>query len=142
MPLRLPPGSTFLPKGECIFCRMLMQTDKWKEGSRIIIPDIAKEEVFVAEVLRVGPGRAIEYDETKQERIRMKPDVTEGETILFARYHGERIEIDGAYYLVLREDDILGRILIPSEKREEYLRPWTIGEGDASLAAAKVLSSA
>lgn len=147
MALRLPAAAVFQPIGDTLYCQMFMQTERWREDSVLIIPDIAKEEVFIAKVLSVGPGKIIEYD-TRQETpaneraMRMPVQVAPGDVIVFARYHGERLEIDGAYYLILREDDVLGKIIVPEEKIAGYLRPWKIGQNDDALVAAKIMAPA
>lgn len=144
MALQLPEGADFNPIGDTLYCQMFMQTEKIP-GSRLIRPDIAKEEVFVAKVLKVGPGRVIEYDtrpETPPEEraMRMPVLVRPGDVIVFARYHGERLEVNGIYYLILREDDVLGTIALPEGNVDDYLRPWGVGQrGDQTLADAKVL---
>jgi chaperonin GroES len=148
MALRLPAVAQFRPIKDTIYCQMFKQTNKLSKDSKLIIPDIAKEEVFIARVLKVGPGKTIEYftdaGTPEGERVvRMPLDVKPQDIIVFARYHGERLEIDGAYYLILRDDDVLGIVDVPQEDIEEYLVPWTIGQkNDADLEAAKVLAHA
>jgi chaperonin GroES len=68
----------------------------------IIIPDSAKEKPQQAEVKAVGSGKLLETGE------RMAPEVKAGDRILFGKYSGSEIKIDGHDYLILREDEILG----------------------------------
>jgi chaperonin GroES len=68
----------------------------------IIIPDTAKEKPHQAEVKGVGNGKLLESGE------RVPVDVKPGDRVLFAKYSGADIKIDGDEYLVLREDEILG----------------------------------
>ena len=68
----------------------------------IIIPDTAKEKPQQAEVKAVGSGKLLENGE------RVKLDVKPGDRILFGKYGGSEIKIDGEEYLILREDEILG----------------------------------
>jgi len=68
----------------------------------IIIPDTAKEKPQQAEVKAVGNGKLLETGE------RVPPEVKPGDRILFGKYSGSEIRIDGKDYLVLREDEILG----------------------------------
>ena len=68
----------------------------------IIIPDSAKEKPQQAEVKAVGNGRLLENGE------RVGPDVKPGDRILFGKYSGSDIKIDGDEYLILKEDEILG----------------------------------
>lgn len=72
-----------------------------KRGS-IIIPDSAKEKPQQAEVAAVGDGKMLETGE------RVKIDVKAGDRILFGKYSGSEIKVDGEEYLILKEDEILG----------------------------------
>ena len=71
-----------------------------KQGS-IIIPDSAKEKPLQGEVKAVGAGKLLDTGE------RMKPDVKAGDRILFGKYLGSEIKIDGEEYVILKEDEIL-----------------------------------
>ena len=73
-----------------------------KTSGGIIIPDTAKEKPQEGKVVAVGPGKV--DDEGK--RIGM--DVKRGDRILFAKYSGTDIKIDGVEHLIMREEDILG----------------------------------
>jgi chaperonin GroES len=68
----------------------------------IIVPDTAKEKPQQAEVKAVGNGKLLDTGE------RMPPEVKPGDRILFGKYSGSEIKIDGEEYLILREDEILG----------------------------------
>jgi chaperonin GroES len=68
----------------------------------IIIPDTAKEKPQQAEVKAVGSGKILDSGE------RVAPEVKAGDRILFGKYSGSEIKIDGEEYLILREDEILG----------------------------------
>ena len=72
-----------------------------KQGS-IIIPDSAKEKPQQGQVKAVGAGKLLETGE------RVPPDVKAGDRILFGKYSGADIKLDGDEYLILREDEILG----------------------------------
>lgn len=74
-----------------------------KSGS-IIIPDSAKEKPQQGEVRGVGSGRLSPKGE------RFKPEVKNGDRILFGKYSGSEIKLDGDEYLILKEDEILGVI--------------------------------
>jgi chaperonin GroES len=67
----------------------------------IIIPDTAKEKPQQAEVKAVGNGRLLENGQ------RVPPDVKPGDRVLFGKYGGSEIKLDGEEYLILREDEIL-----------------------------------
>ncbi|MGH9613409.1 MAG: co-chaperone GroES [Bryobacteraceae bacterium] len=68
----------------------------------IIIPDSAKEKPQQAEVVAVGNGKLLENGE------RVAPEVKPGDRILFGKYSGSDIKIEGQEYLIVREDEILG----------------------------------
>lgn len=70
----------------------------------IIIPDTAKEKPQQAEVKAVGNGKLLDSGE------RVAPEVKAGDRILFGKYSGSEIKIEGEEYLILREDEILGVI--------------------------------
>jgi chaperonin GroES len=72
----------------------------------ILVPDTAKEKPMQGEVLAVGPGRH-EQGQT------VLMTVTPGETVLFGRYAGTEVHLDGLRVLILREEDVLG-ILTPA----------------------------
>ncbi len=75
--------------------------EKW---GGIIIPDTAKEKPQEGKVLAVGPGRRLE------DGSRRAPAVAQGNTVLFGKYAGTEITIDGEELLVMRESDLLGII--------------------------------
>ncbi len=70
----------------------------------IIIPDSAKEKPQEAEVIAVGKGKRLENGSL------VALDVQAGDRILFGKYSGSEIKIDGNEYLILREDEVLGVI--------------------------------
>ena len=84
--------------------RILVQPIKEKEVRKggIIIPDSAKEKPIEGRVKAVGAGKV--GDDGK----RLKPDVKIGDKVLYSKYGGTEIKIDGEDHLLMREDDILG----------------------------------
>jgi chaperonin GroES len=72
-----------------------------RQGS-IIIPDSAKEKPQQGEVKAVGSGKLLETGE------RTAPQVKAGDRILFGKYSGSEVKLDGEEYLILKEDEILG----------------------------------
>jgi chaperonin GroES len=70
----------------------------------IIIPDTAKEKPQQGKVIAVGAGKA------KDDGKRIALDVKAGDTILFGKYSGQEIKIDGSEYLIMREDEVLAVI--------------------------------
>jgi len=71
-------------------------------ASGIIIPDSAKEKPAEGEVVAVGPGKVADNGE------RVALQVKEGDRVLFSKYGGTDVKLDGEDYLIMREDDILG----------------------------------
>jgi len=84
--------------------RILVRRLEEKEAMRggIIIPDTAKEKPQQAEVVAVGSGKLLDDGQ------RASIDVQAGDRILFGKYSGSDVRIDGEEYLILREDEILG----------------------------------
>jgi chaperonin GroES len=84
--------------------RVLVRRLEEQESMRgnIIIPDSAKEKPHQAEVIAVGSGKLLEDGQ------RAEVDVQKGDRILFGKYSGSDVRIDGEEYLILREDEILG----------------------------------
>jgi chaperonin GroES len=75
-----------------------------KTSGGIIIPDTAKEKPQEGKVIAVGPGKV--NDEGKKITL----DVKAGDKVLFGKYSGNEIKIDGVEHLIMREDDILAII--------------------------------
>lgn len=90
------------PLHDRILVRRLEEEEKTKGG--IIIPDSAKEKPMEGEVISVGKGRKTEDGKV------IKLDVKSGDRILFSKYAGTDVKIDGVEHLIMREDDILGII--------------------------------
>jgi len=78
--------------------------EKEKTTSGIIIPDTAKEKPQEGKVIAIGPGK---WDE-KGKRIPL--EVKKGDRVLFGKYAGNEIKVDGVEHLIMSEDDILGII--------------------------------
>ncbi len=72
-----------------------------KTAGGIILPDTAKEESQIGEIVAVGEGRLLEKGEIKSLKVK------EGEKVLFSKYAGNEVELDGEKYLIIREEDIL-----------------------------------
>jgi chaperonin GroES len=85
--------------------RVLVKRIAAKEtaGAGIIIPDTAKEKPQEGEVMAVGAGKI------EEKGRRTAPDVKVGDRILFGKYTGNDITIDGQEYLILREEEILAK---------------------------------
>jgi chaperonin GroES len=67
----------------------------------IVIPDTAKEKSVRGKVVAVGPGKKMENGE------RHTPDVKKGDEVLFGKYSGSEVKLNGEEYVVMREDDII-----------------------------------
>jgi chaperonin GroES len=90
------------PLQDRVLVQRVAQEERTKGG--IIIPDTAKEKPIEGEVIAVGNGKANDKGEVR------KLDVKAGDRILFGKYSGTEVKIDGEEHLILREDDILGVI--------------------------------
>jgi chaperonin GroES len=82
--------------------RLEETTDKTAGG--LFIPETAKEKPQEGEVIAVGAGKI------KEDGTRQTPDVKTGDRVLFGKYSGSEIKIDGEEFLIMREDEILGII--------------------------------
>jgi chaperonin GroES len=90
------------PLYDRILIRRVAEEEKTKGG--IIIPDTAKEKPSEGEVVAVGNGKV-------NEKGVVRPlEVKKGDRILFGKYSGNEIKIDGVEHIILREDEILGVI--------------------------------
>jgi len=90
------------PLHDRILIRRVAEEEKTKGG--IIIPYSAKEKPAEGEVIAVGNGKANEKGEVRPLTVK------KGDRILFGKYTGNDIKIDGVDHLILREDDVLGVI--------------------------------
>jgi chaperonin GroES len=75
-----------------------------KSSGGIILPDAAKEKPQRGKIIAVGPGKILDNGK------RSEMNVKKGEEVLYAKYTGNEIEIDGENYVILHEGDILGVI--------------------------------
>ncbi|HAG50303.1 MAG: co-chaperone GroES [Deltaproteobacteria bacterium GWC2_42_51] len=91
------------PLHDRILVKRLEEDEKTKGG--IIIPDSAKEKPIEGEVVAVGPGKV--SDDGK----RIALDVKVGDRVLYSKYGGTEVKVEGEDHLILREDDILGIIV-------------------------------
>ena len=80
-----------------------VEEDKTSAGG-IVIPDSATEKPIEGKVIAVGNGKILDSGEVRA------LDVKKGDKILFGKYSGTEVKIDGEEYLVMREDDIMGII--------------------------------
>jgi chaperonin GroES len=90
------------PLHDRVVVRRIEEEERTPGG--VIIPDTAKEKPMQGQVLAVGPGAR---DESGK---RIQPDVKAGDTILFGKYSGQEIKIEGEEYLIMREDEVLAVI--------------------------------
>jgi len=90
------------PLNDRILVKRLEEEEKTKGG--IIIPDSAKEKPAEGEVVAVGPGRRNEKGDVVPMQLK------KGDRVLFSKYGGTDVKLDGQDYLIMREDDVLGVI--------------------------------
>ena len=90
------------PLSDRILIERIEEENKTKGG--IIIPDTAKEKPMRGKVIAVDKGKVAENGKL------IAPDVKKGDQILFSKYAGTEVKIDGKEHLIIREDDVLGII--------------------------------
>jgi chaperonin GroES len=89
------------PLHDRVVVKRIEEEERTKGG--IIIPDTAKEKPQEGRVVAVGPGRS-------EDGKVIKPDVKAGDRILFGKYSGTEVVLDGEEHVIMREEDILGII--------------------------------
>jgi chaperonin GroES len=90
------------PLQDRIIVKRVEEEEKTKGG--IIIPDSAKEKPMEGKVIAVGSGKVLDNGQ------KSAPDVKVGDRVLFSKYAGTEVKIEGEEHLIMREDDILGII--------------------------------
>ena len=88
------------PLGDRVLVKRVQEEEKTKGG--IIIPDNAKEKPQEGEVVAVGPGARDEDGEF------IKPELALGDRILFGKWSGSEVKIDGEDLIIMKESDVLG----------------------------------
>ena len=100
----------FRPLQDRVLVRRIEQEEKTAGG--IIIPDTAKEKPMEGEIVAVGPG-------ARDEKGTLVPlDVKKGDRILFGKWSGSEVKIDGEELIIMKESDILGIIEGSASKRK------------------------
>lgn len=95
-------ATTIRPLNDRIIVRRVEDQEQMRGG--LYIPDTAKEKPQEGEIIAVGNGKLLDNG------TRIAIDVKAGDKVLFGKYSGTEIKLDGEEYLILREDDILGVI--------------------------------
>ena len=90
----------FRPLQDRLLIKRVEAEEKSKGG--IIIPDSAKEKPVEGEVIAVGNGKVLDDGKTRALEVQV------GQRILFGKYSGTEIKIDGEEHIILREDEVLG----------------------------------
>ena len=88
------------PLQDRVIVKRIEEEEKTKGG--IIIPDAAKEKPMEGKIVAVGAGKILEDGK------KIPLDLKEGDRVLFGKYAGTEIKIDGVEHLIMREEDILG----------------------------------
>jgi chaperonin GroES len=100
----------FRPLHDRVVVRRITAEEKTAGG--IIIPDTAKEKPQEGEVIAVGPG-------ARNEKGELVPlDVKEGDRVLFGKWSGTEVKIDGEELLIMKESDIMGIVEVPAAKKK------------------------
>ncbi len=90
------------PLADRVVVKPLEEEEQMRGG--LYIPDTAKEKPMQGEIVAVGPGKLSE------EGARLEPDVEVGQKVLYGKYSGTEVTVDGEEYLILRESDVLAII--------------------------------
>ncbi|MCC8180388.1 MAG: co-chaperone GroES [Planctomycetes bacterium] len=93
---------TLKPLDDRVVVKRLEAEEKTAGG--IILPDNAKEKPQRGEVVAVGPGKLLDSGN------RATPDIVAGDKVLFGKYSGTEVKVDGVELLIMRENDILAKI--------------------------------
>jgi chaperonin GroES len=88
------------PLHDRVIVQRMKEEEKTKGG--IIIPDSAKEKPVEGKVIAVGNGKILEDGKVR------KLEVKKGDRVLFGKYSGQEVKVDGEEMVILREDDIVG----------------------------------
>ncbi len=90
------------PIGDKVIVEILKAEDKTKGG--IILPDTAKEKPQEAKVIAVGSGKTLPSGKV------VSPEVKAGDIVIFGKYSGSEVKVEGKEYLIIESDDILAVI--------------------------------
>lgn len=92
-----------MPQLKPLADRVIVKVSTSEEVTKggIVLPDTAKEKPQEGEVMAVGPGRVLDNGE------RLTPEVKVGDRVIFAKYSGTEVKIEGEEYLIIRDSDIL-----------------------------------
>ncbi len=101
----------FRPLHDRVLVKRLDEDEKTSGG--IIIPDTAKEKPSEGEVIAVGPGARDEDGD------RIELDVAVGDRILFGKWSGTEVKVDGVDYLIMKESDIMGIIQVKKASKKK-----------------------
>ena len=122
----------FRPLHDRVVVRRLESEERTKGG--IIIPDTAKEKPQEGEVVAVGPG-------ARDESGKIQPlDLKAGDRILFGKWSGTEVKIDGEDLLIMKEDDIMGVVEGTAKGKSSGSTSRKVGALAASLALAAVVT--
>ena len=103
MPAKTATKTSLVPLADRIVVTALKQEEETASG--IIIPDTVKEKPQQAEVIAVGPGKRDEHG------TRQALDLAPGDRVLYAKYSGTDVKLDGIDYIVLEEKNILCKLV-------------------------------
>ncbi len=103
--------ANFRPLGDRVLVKRVKEEEKTKGG--IIIPDTAKEKPQEGEVMAVGPGARDEDGE------RIKMDLEVGDRILFGKWSGTEVTVDGEELLIMKESDVMGVMEAKAAKKSK-----------------------
>jgi chaperonin GroES len=96
--------ATIRPLHDRVIVRRISESDS-KTAGGLFIPDTAREKPQEGEVVAVGKGKLLDSG------TRVEPDVKAGDRVLFGKFAGTEVKLDGEDLLIMREDDILGVVV-------------------------------
>ena len=99
MATKTEAGVKVKPLADRVVVKALEEQEQMRGG--LYIPDTAKEKPQQGEIVAVGPGRVADSGE------RIKPELKAGDKVLYGKYSGTEVTVDGDQYLILREADVL-----------------------------------
>ena len=99
-----------VPLGDRVVLKQLVAEETTKSG--IVLPGQAQEKPQQAEVVAVGPGGMVDGKEVKME-------VAVGDQVIYSKYAGTEVKLDGEEYIIVKQNDILGRCKIIDFQKEK-----------------------
>lgn len=121
MSVFLPKSASIEPQEDMILCRLYASTGKLKKDQKIYIPTMARESISAACIVRIGPGKVVDVDKSGNPVV-LPMRFNSGDNVVYSRFKGERVNIAGDLYVLMRQDDVLAKFNIDEEDAKVFLR--------------------